>query len=102
LAHNALRYILENAKEIKGEITLRQSIVFEILGVKMDGLIAPIVIDDNEKVMQIKDELKMLGYAVGGIRQPTVEKAIIRVIARVGNSCDLLRDLCQNLAKILK
>lgn len=102
LAHNALKYILENAKEIKGEITLRQSIVFEILGVKMDGLIAPIVIDDNEKVMQIKDELKMLGYAVGGIRQPTVEKAIIRVIARVGNSCDLLRDLCQNLAKILK
>ena len=100
LAHNALKYILENRELLKSEIEKRQKIVYEELGVNMDGLIAPIIIDDNEKVIEIKNRLKDLGYAVGGIRQPTVERAIIRVIARVGNSCDKLRELCINLAKI--
>jgi 8-amino-7-oxononanoate synthase len=100
LAHNALKYILENRELLKSEIEKRQKIVYEELGVNMDGLIAPIIIDDNEKVIEIKNTLKDLGYAVGGIRQPTVERAIIRVIARVGNSCDKLRELCINLAKI--
>jgi 8-amino-7-oxononanoate synthase len=100
LAHNALKYILQNQEMLKSEIKKRQEIIYEELGVKMDGLIAPIVIGDNEKVIEIRDTLKSLGYAVGGIRQPTVERAIIRVIARVGISCDKLRELCINLAKI--
>lgn len=102
LAHNALRYMLENRESLKQEIKKRQEIVHEELGIKIEGLIVPIVINDNEKVIKIRDELKSLGYAVGGIRQPTVERAIIRLIARVGNSCDSLRELCINLAKIKK
>ena len=102
LAHNALRYMLENKEHLKEEISKRQDIVYRELGIKIEGLIAPIVINDNEKVIKIRDELKELGYAVGGIRQPTVERAIIRLIARVGNSCDELRELCINLAKIKK
>lgn len=102
LAHNALRYMLENRESLKQEIKKRQEIVYEELGIKIEGLIVPIVINDNEKVIEIRDELKSLGYAVGGIRQPTVERAIIRLIARVGNSCDSLRELCINLAKIKK
>ena len=58
--------------------------------------------DDNKKVIQIRDELKSRGFAVGGIRQPTVDRAIIRLIARLGCSCDELRELCINLAKIKK
>lgn len=102
LGHNALKYILKNAEFLKREIKLRQEIVYEEFGVKMDGLIAPIIINDNAKVIEIRDELKNLGYAVGGIRQPTVDKAIIRLIARVGESCDSLRELCINLARIKK
>lgn len=102
LGHNALKYILTNRESLKKEIKLRQEIVYEEFGVKMDGLIAPIVINDNAKVIEIRDELKNLGYAVGGIRQPTVDKAIIRLIARVGESCDSLRELCINLARIKK
>lgn len=102
LAHNALIYMLKNADSIKSEIKQRQKIVYEELGVKVDALIVPILIDDNKKVIQIRDELKSLGYAVGGIRQPTVDKAIIRLIARLGCSCDELRELCINLAKIKK
>ena len=100
LAHNALLYMLNNAEKIKSEIKLRQKIVYKELGVKVDGLIVPILVDDNEKVIEIRDELKALGFAVGAIRQPTVEKAIIRLIARLGCSPEELRELCINLAKI--
>jgi len=100
LAHNSLRYIIENKSEIKNEIRARQDIIYEILGIKIEGLIAPIVIDDNIRVMQIRDELYAKGFAVGGIRQPTVEHAIIRIIARLGQSCEELRELCSYLDRI--
>ena len=99
LAHNSLNYILSNVAILKEEIALRKSIINEKLGIKVDGLIVPIVYGDNKKVIEIKNELLSLGYAVGAIRQPTVEKAIIRLIARVGESCDDLRTLCEVLAK---
>ena len=102
LAHNALRYILKNKERLKKDIKCRQEIIYDKIGIKIDGLIAPILIDDNQKVIEIRDRLKDLGFAVGGIRQPTVERAIIRVIARVGNSCDSLIELCVNLVKIKK
>ncbi|DAB28062.1 MAG: 8-amino-7-oxononanoate synthase [Sulfurimonas sp. RIFOXYD12_FULL_33_39] len=102
LAHNSLKYILKNREVLKREIELRQQIVYEELGIKIEGLIAPIVIGDNVKVIEIRDELKNLGYAVGGIREPTVDKAIIRLIARLAQSCDKLRELCINLARIKK
>ena len=98
LAHNALRHMLKNKEHIKQEIKLRQKIVFEELHVKVHGLIVPIVIDDNVKVIEIRDSLYDDGYAVGGIRQPTVSKAIIRLIARVGQSGDELRALCRKIA----
>ncbi|MCF6309301.1 MAG: aminotransferase class I/II-fold pyridoxal phosphate-dependent enzyme [Sulfurimonas sp.] len=100
LAHNALEYMLKNADTIKSEIEKRQKIVYDKLGIKVDGLIVPIIIGDNKKVIDIREELKNRGFAVGGIRQPTVDRAIIRLIARLGTSCDELTRLCINLAKI--
>ncbi len=102
LAHNALRYMLNNKEMIKSEIEIRKNIIYEELGIHVDGLIVPILIDDNKKVIEIRDELKSLGYAVGAIRQPTVDRAIIRLIARLGCSVDELRGLCINLDKINK
>ena len=100
LAHNSLNYMLKNKELIKDEIKQRKKIIFEELGIKVDALIVPIIIDDNKKVIEIKDELKAKGFAVGGIRQPTVDRAIIRVIARLGESAEQLRELCINLDKI--
>ena len=97
-----MRYILENKELIKDEIKQRQKIVKEELALHVDGLIVPILIDDNLKVIEIKAEMKDLGYAIGGIRQPTVPKAIVRLIARLGSSTNDLRELCKKLAKITK
>ncbi|MEA2073590.1 MAG: pyridoxal phosphate-dependent aminotransferase family protein [Campylobacterota bacterium] len=100
LAHKSLEYILKNAQKLKVDIKKRQEIVREVLGVEVEGLIIPIVIGDNRKVIEIKNRLYDLGFSVGGIRQPTVPNAIIRLIARVGQSEDELRELCNNLVKI--
>lgn len=97
LGHNSLKYILSNSDTLKREIQENQKIVYDELGIKIDGLIVAIVINDNKKVIEIRDALKADGFSVGGIRQPTVDKAIIRLIARVGLSKEALRTLCKKI-----
>ncbi len=99
LAHNSLRYILENSDVLKSEIYKRQEIIKDILAIEIDGLIVSIHVGDNIKVIDIKNSLKDDGYAIGGIRQPTVKSAILRVIARLGESRDELEELCQNIKR---
>ena len=100
LAHEALLYILNNTAKLQDEIAIRQEIIYEELDMKVEGLIVPITIGNNVKVIEIKEKLSALGFSVGAIRQPTVASAIVRVIARVGESSNDLRDLCKSLVKI--
>ena len=100
LADESLRYILQNTKTLRAEIALRQKIIKEELGIEIEGLIVPLHIGDNQKVLKIKEELVSQGYLVGAIRQPTVASAIIRLIARVGEESDELRALCKSLISI--
>jgi len=97
LAHNALEYILKNKEYLIKEIATRRAIVAEELGIKVEGLIVPIAVGDNDKVMQIQKNLLHKGYGVGAIRQPTVASAIIRLIARLGESPQDLRRVCKAL-----
>ena len=99
LAHKSLNYILKHKEQIKEEIALRQMIVARELGVEIVGLIVPIVIGDNKKVLEIKDTLLEEGFAIGGIRQPTVPSAILRIIARLGESEVELIELCKKLSQ---
>jgi 8-amino-7-oxononanoate synthase len=100
LAHQSLEYIILNATSLKQAIQLRQQIIFEELGIKVVGLIVPILIADNKKVIDIKNVLLAQGYAVGAIRQPTVKRAIIRLIARLGEESEELRRVCHMLADL--
>ena len=101
LAHNSLEFIHENKDFLKAQIKKYQNIIYEELNIKIEGLIVPIMIDDNKKVMEIREKLLDEGYSVGGIRQPTVERAIIRLIARLGQSERELRDLCKKIQGFL-
>lgn len=100
LAHNSLKYIQKNCNKLKEDILCRQRVVKEELGIKIDALIVPILIGDNKRVVKIKNILLKEGFSIGAIREPTVSSAIIRVIARLGNTQDELRALCKNLARI--
>jgi 8-amino-7-oxononanoate synthase len=99
LAHNGLRYIQSHKEQIKVDIARVQAIIYEELGIRSESLIIPIVIADNKKVMLLKEKLLAKGYSVGAIRQPTVEKAIIRLIARLGESENALRELCREIKR---
>ena len=101
LAHNSLRYILAHAEELRVEIKERQQLVADIFGIQIDGLIVPVPVGDNRKVIAIKEVLLQKGYGVGAIRQPTVPSAIIRLIARLGESKESLQRVCKELAGLL-
>lgn len=99
LAHHALEYIQVNTAKLKEAIEARQRIVKEVLGLDIDGLIVPIEIGDNVRVMQLQQSLKEeLGILVGAIRQPTVSRAIIRLIARLDISEEALVCACERFS----
>jgi 8-amino-7-oxononanoate synthase len=97
LGHNALKYILENTEHLRQEILKRQRVVLDTLNIKVEGLIVPIYIRNNKKVLEIKEKLYAQNYMIGGIRQPTVPSAILRIIARLGESCETLETLCKKI-----
>ena len=101
LGHYALRYIQENASELKAAISRRQTVVKEIFGIEVEGLIVPISVGDNRKVMTIQKELLEQEILVGAIRQPTVPSAIIRFIARLGLDEESFRDKCERINRSL-
>ncbi len=95
LGQEALEYIQSNASMLGSKIKRHQQIVKEQLGISVEGLIVPVVIGDNAKVMTIQAELMQANYLVGAIRQPTVDRAIIRLIARLGVGGDDLHRACE-------
>jgi len=101
LAHHALEYIQSHTETLCEQIAVRQNIVKEILGIECKGLIVPIEINDNREVIRLQEILKneMLTH-VGAIRQPTVKKAILRLIARLEiDEAHLIR-VCKRLTQI--
>ncbi len=101
LAHHSLEFIQTNAKILREKIKIRQRIVHEILGIDVPGLIVPIEIGDNREVVELQKRLKNeLGIDVGAIRQPTVKKAILRLIARLDMDEAVLVQVCERLTQI--
>ncbi len=88
LAHEALKYIQNNKNRLKEEIKKRQQIANKVLNADLNSLILPVVIGDNKKVIKIKDKLLKEGFFVGAIREPTVKKAILRIIPKIDQKCD--------------
>lgn len=100
LGHQALIYIQNNADALKQAVKKRQEIVRRTLDLAIPGLIVAVVINDNIRVMEIRDRLLKEGVLVGAIRQPTVSKAIIRLIARISVDTVVLERICQEIAAI--
>ena len=83
LALTNLIYIQENIKKIKSKIKAHQRIISKLLNIQTKSLIVPIEIGNNKKVIEIQQSLINKGYLIGAIRQPTVSKAILRVIVNL-------------------
>ncbi len=80
-------------------IQKRYKIIEKYLGVQPQSLILPIQMPTNSTAIKMQQSLIKEGFLVGSIRQPTVEKPILRVIPRLGSSRKSLEKLFQNLKK---
>jgi 8-amino-7-oxononanoate synthase len=100
LAHCSLRHILGHAGKIGDAIAMRRETVRRTLGLEVPGLIVPVEIGDNRKVVAIREALMQEKLLVGAIRQPTVPKAIIRLIARTSVDTETLRRACDRVASL--
>jgi 8-amino-7-oxononanoate synthase len=83
LAFTNLKYLQKNKEKIKIKIKENQDLVKKYLDIDCKSLIVPIEVGDNKKVIDMQEELIEKGYLVGAIRQPTVSKAILRVIIKL-------------------
>ena len=99
LAYFSISYILENRESFRKKIDERKELFSRYCNLQKEGLIYPIEIGDNRRVVEIRDRLEKEGFIVGAIRPPTVEKALLRVIPRVGVS---LEDLEKFLSLLLR
>jgi len=82
------------------KIQKRQKMVQKILGITLDALILPIPQSSNQQAMHNKELLIQKGYLIGAIRQPTVEKPILRVIPRLGESKKELKSMLECIASL--
>ncbi len=85
--------VANNISKYKNKILERQKIIKEILGIELESLILPIPVPNNEMTKRLQEALIVKGYLVGAIRQPTVEKPILRIIPRLGSSKKSLKSL---------
>lgn len=79
-----MKHIQKHASKFRKKIEKREDIVSQMLEKECHSLIVPIEMPDNESTISMQKELMENGYLVGAIRQPTVDKPIMRVILSVG------------------
>ena len=94
-----IEHVAKNHQLYFKKIQKRYKIIEYYLGFKQESLILPIEMSSNSNTIKIQQKLISKGFLVGAIRQPTVEKPILRVIPRLGSSKKNLEKLCQNLKK---
>jgi 8-amino-7-oxononanoate synthase len=86
-----MKYIRKKAEKLRTEILTRQMMVRRELGSHCESLIVPIEMPSNEHALFVQKGLMAQGYLIGAIRQPTVEKPIVRVILNLNVSIKKLR-----------
>jgi len=86
-----IEHIRKKANKYNKAIRERQSMARKMLNIPCLSLIVPMEIPTNERTQFIQKGLMSQGYLVGAIRQPTVEKPIMRVILNLGVSTKKIR-----------
>ena len=99
LANEAFMVMLENTTHIQQSIHNIQNTIEASLKIKKQGLIFPIEIGDNKKVLQLQKQILSYNMLIGAIREPTVPKAILRIIGSVANE-RFVKSLCENIKQL--
>ncbi len=86
-----IEHIRKNAEKYRKKILERQIIVRRDMDIECQSLIVPIEMPSNEHALFVQKGLMAQGYLIGAIRQPTVEKPIIRLILNLSVSMQKIR-----------
>ena len=101
LALENLEYIRKHAKKLRRRLEKRRCIVRELTGIEMASQILPIEVDSNAEALRLQQALQERGWLVGAIRQPTVQRPILRIIPRLGASKKELKAMFEALERLL-
>ncbi len=91
LAYVNMKYIRKNATQFSQKILQRQMLIRKELGFVCYSLIVPMEMPSNKDTLWMQNGLMEQGYLVGAIRQPTVERPMMRVILNLSVSVQKLR-----------
>jgi len=91
LAYVNMKHIRKNTEKYRKKILERQMMARKLLGINVQSLILPMEMPNNKHTQFVQKGLMTQGYLVGAIRQPTVEKPIMRVILNVRVSVKKIR-----------
>ncbi len=86
-----IKHIRKNAEKYRKKILERQIIVRRDMDIECQSLIVPIEMPSNEHALFVQKGLMAQCYLVGAIRQPTVDKPIIRLILNLSVSMQKIR-----------
>ncbi len=86
-----IKHIRKNAEKYRKKILERQIIVRRDMDIECQSLIVPIEMPSNEHALFVQKGLMAQGYLVGAIRQPTVDKPIMRLILNLSVSIQKIR-----------
>jgi len=94
-----IKHIQKHAKKYRKKIKVRQALVTQLLHLKCNSLILPMVMPNNAATQKKQKMLMQRSYLVGAIRQPTVEKPIMRVILNINIRKKVLKDVIRCIQK---
>lgn len=78
-----IEHIRKKSSKYSKAILERQMMVRKVFNIPCFSLIVPIEMPDNAQTQLVQKGLMAQGYLVGAIRQPTVERPMMRVILNV-------------------
>jgi 8-amino-7-oxononanoate synthase len=99
LGYQGFLNLLKNKEHLIEEIVKRQACVKTELGIHMEGLICSYPLDEKSDALLVQKKLIEEGFLVGAIRPPTVKSPILRIIPRLSQTEDSLRELCAMVQK---
>ena len=97
LAHEGLKFIEKNRKNLYKRIQKRKDIIKKILNKDVNSLILNIELNSSKNSLEIQKKLLKEGFLVGAIRPPTVKKPILRIIPRLKESKKDLKTLLNKI-----
>jgi 8-amino-7-oxononanoate synthase len=83
---NSIEYIWQNKVHFLNEIVKRKNFFLKNFKIDKISLIYPLPMRSSSEAIEQRDKLLELGFVVGAIRPPTVQKPILRVIPNLAVS----------------